>query len=122
MPDLTWAIEGNIGAGKSALLARLPLIFPGSDMELVSENVSLWENFPLYGGPLGVSASINVLGSMYDNPRQWAFRFQNLVFLSQTAALNEAPSTGMWVSERSIHSGYHVFCKELHFADYLGAD
>ena len=58
-----YALEGNIGAGKTTILKLLGKHF--KDVELVEEPVKEWQNL---GG-------MNLLDSFYSDPQRWGFLF-----------------------------------------------
>ena len=78
-PGITLCVEGNIGAGKSTYL---DMVMEGSKsdcsrvhemVEVVPEPVEMWQN--VNGG--------NLLELFYENPKRYAFTFQQYVFVTR---------------------------------------
>lgn len=93
-------MEGNIGSGKSALLAFLG--DGGLGMEVVTEPVEEWRNV---GGH-------NVFERMYGDPERWSALFQQLVQVT-ILGNHQKKTEGVKVMERSLFSSQHVFAQNL---------
>ena len=65
--NLVFAIEGNIGAGKSTFLNILDKGLNG-DFEFYPEPVSAWRNI--------ANGRVNLFEMMYNDPIRWGFSFQ----------------------------------------------
>ena len=89
-----YALEGNIGAGKTTILKMIAKHF--KDVEFVEEPVKEWQNL---GG-------MNLLDSFYSNPQRWGFSFEFYSMLTKIQALLKAADTDkpIIVIERSILS------------------
>ena len=89
-----YALEGNIGAGKTTILKLIAKNF--KDVEFVEEPVKEWQNL---GG-------MNLLDSFYSNPQRWGFSFEFYSMLTKIQALLKAADTDkpIIVIERSILS------------------
>jgi len=89
-----YALEGNIGAGKSTILKILGKHF--KDIEFVEEPVKQWQN-------LGGS---NLLEAFYSDPKRWGFSFEFYSMLTKIKALLAAANSDkpIIIIERSILS------------------
>ena len=89
-----YALEGNIGAGKTTILELIAKHF--KDIELVEEPVKEWQNL---GG-------MNLLDSFYSNPQRWGFSFEFYSMLTKIQALLKAADSEkpIIIIERSILS------------------
>ena len=89
-----YALEGNIGAGKTTILKLLGKHF--KDVEFVEEPVKEWQNL---GG-------MNLLDSFYTNPQRWGFSFEFYSMLTKIKALLNAADSDkpIIIIERSILS------------------
>ena len=89
-----YALEGNIGAGKTTILKMIAKHF--KDVEFVEEPVKEWQNL---GG-------MNLLDSFYSNPQRWGFSFEFYSMLTKIQALLKAADSDIpiIIIERSILS------------------
>ena len=89
-----YALEGNIGAGKTTILKILGKHF--KDIEFVEEPVKEWQNL---GG-------MNLLDAFYSNPKRWGFSFEFYSMLTKIKSLLKAADSDkpIIVIERSILS------------------
>ena len=89
-----YALEGNIGAGKTTIMAIIGQYF--SSVEFVEEPVNQWQNL---GG-------MNLLDAFYSDPERWGFSFEFYSMLSKIKALLNAANSDkpVIVIERSILS------------------
>ena len=89
-----YALEGNIGAGKTTILKIIGKHF--KDVEFVEEPVKSWQNL---GG-------MNLLDSFYSDPQRWGFSFEFYSMLTKIQALLKAGDSDkpIIVIERSILS------------------
>ena len=89
-----YALEGNIGAGKTTILKMLAKNF--KDVEFVEEPVKEWQNL---GG-------MNLLDSFYSDPQRWGFSFEFYSMLTKIQALLKAADSDkpIIIIERSILS------------------
>ena len=89
-----YALEGNIGAGKTTILKLIAKNF--KDVEFVEEPVKEWQNL---GG-------MNLLDSFYSNPQRWGFSFEFYSMLTKIQALLKAADSDkpIVIIERSILS------------------
>jgi len=88
------AIEANIGAGKSTILARLRAAFP--NLEIRPEPVEAWKD---------------MLEAFYANKNRWAFALQMTVL--KEYAVGGRAVVGDRVSERCAYSCRYVFGQAL---------
>ena len=89
-----YALEGNIGAGKTTIMKIIGQYF--TSVEFVEEPVKDWQNL---GG-------MNLLESFYTDPQRWGFSFEFYSMLSKIKALLNAGNSDkpVIVIERSILS------------------
>ena len=89
-----YALEGNIGAGKTTILKIIGKNF--KDVEFVEEPVKQWQNL---GG-------MNLLDSFYTDPKRWGFCFEFFSMLTKIKALLNAANSDkpIIIIERSILS------------------
>ena len=91
---IIYALEGNIGAGKTTIMKIIGQYF--TSVEFVEEPVSQWQNL---GG-------MNLLDAFYSDPERWGFSFEFYSMLSKIKALLNAANSDkpVIVIERSILS------------------
>ena len=89
-----YALEGNIGAGKSTIMKIISNQF--HDVEFVEEPVKNWQNL---GG-------LNLLDAFYCDPKRWGFSFEFYSMLTKIQALLNAAESDkpIIIIERSILS------------------
>ena len=89
-----YALEGNIGAGKSTIMKIISNQF--HDVEFVEEPVKNWQNL---GG-------LNLLDAFYCDPKRWGFSFEFYSMLTKIQALLKAADSDkpIIIIERSILS------------------
>ena len=89
-----YALEGNIGAGKSTIMKIISNQF--HDVEFVEEPVNQWQN--LNGR--------NLLNAFYSDPKRWGFSFEFYSMLTKIQALLKAADSDkpIIIIERSILS------------------
>jgi len=89
-----YALEGNIGAGKSTIMKIISNQF--HDVEFVEEPVNQWQNLN----------GCNLLDSFYSDPKRWGFSFEFYSMLTKIQALLKAADSDkpIIIIERSILS------------------
>ena len=89
-----YALEGNIGAGKTTIMNIISNHF--NDVEFVEEPVKQWQNL---GG-------MNLLDAFYTDPQRWGFTFEFYSMLTKIQALLKAANSDkpIIIIERSILS------------------
>jgi deoxyadenosine/deoxycytidine kinase len=89
-----YALEGNIGAGKTTIMKIIGSHF--NDVEFVEEPVKQWQNL---GG-------MNLLDAFYSDPKRWGFSFEFYSMLTKIQALLNAANSDkpIIIIERSILS------------------
>jgi len=122
------SIDGNIGAGKTTFLRTLfhtssipNLIYITNANEPVNEWISLQDE-----------DNNNILTYFYENPKRWAYTFQNYIFLTRCQAIEQAREKLLrsfqwwnpfqsrdWIilTERSPYSDLYVFIEMLYEQD-----
>ena len=102
------SIEGNIGSGKSTLVAILQQKY--KNIHFLQEPVSIWTNLKNTNG-------IDILTLFYSDKERWGYTFQNMAFITrfiQLENLLQHKKHNTIVSERSIHTDSNVFRKMLY--------
>ena len=105
------SVQGNIGCGKSTLVNKMRNQVGVSDQswKFVEEPVKEWEKFQ-------DSAGNSILSLFYEKPKEHAFAFQMMAYISRLEALKKQ----LWslpqvlVSERSLEADKEVFESMLH--------
>ena len=104
------SIEGNIGTGKTTFLRNLKKHFAGrEDVCFLDEPVDLWMNCKDQEG--------NILEHYYKDQKKYGFQFQMMAYISRLSILRKAldnPQYKYIISERSLFTDKHIFCKMLH--------
>jgi len=103
-----YSLEGNIGSGKSTLLKKLSI----EGVTLVQEPVDMWEHIKDKEGE-------TILSKFYRDQDTYAFPFQMMAYISRLALLKkhiEANPTGVFLTERSVHTDKCVFAQMLYDA------
>lgn len=104
-------IEGNIGAGKSSIIAKMKEKYAGrSDVVFVQEPVDIWEGICDENGT-------KMLNLFYQNPKEHAFAFQQMAYITRISLLRktieENPQCKVIICERSLHADRNIFAKML---------
>jgi deoxyadenosine/deoxycytidine kinase len=103
MPKI-YFVEGNIGTGKSTFL-KMVEAQNNDNYQVIYEPVDVWTNFKDSSGK-------NILQYFYEDPKRYAYTFQNTAFVSRVEKLKEIDDTKEAVFiERSIWSDKNVFAK-----------
>ena len=104
------SIEGNIGTGKTTFLQTLREHFRNrEDVCFLDEPVDLWMNFKDQEG--------NILEHYYKDQKKYGFQFQMMAYISRLTILKRAlenPQYKFIISERSLFTDKHIFCKMLY--------
>ena len=89
-----YALEGNIGAGKTTILKLINKNF--NDIKFVEEPVKQWQNL---GG-------MNLLDAFYSDPKRWGFSFEFFSMLTKIESLLKAADSdkSIIIIERSLIS------------------
>ncbi|KAJ7374493.1 hypothetical protein OS493_004830 [Desmophyllum pertusum] len=99
--NITVAIEGNIGSGKTSLLKYFK---QNSLVEVIEEPVKKWQN---------VDGS-NTLELMYSDPKRWSYLFESYVLLTMMEVHHRPQNTPVRLLERSAYSASFCFMENLH--------
>ena len=115
------SIEGNIGAGKSTLFAKLKQYV--LDNNLQQKVVFIDEPLEIWKGIIDPVTGKTILELFYENPSKWSFSFQTMVFASQQKyirnTLSTHPECRILISERSIEAGRNIFTKICLDSNYI---
>jgi len=104
-------IEGNIGAGKSSIIAKMKERYTNrSDIVFVQEPVDIWEGICDENGT-------KMLNLFYQNPKEHAFAFQQMAYITRISLLRktivENPECKVIICERSLDADRNIFAKML---------
>jgi len=103
-------IEGNIGSGKSTFMQKLKDRHQGKKhICFLDEPVETWSHFKDEEG--------TILEHYYKDQPTWGFTFQMLAYISRLTLLRRAlenPDYKYIVTERSLFTDKHIFCKMLY--------
>ena len=110
---LILSLEGNIGVGKSTMLARIKEYIGdeinGRKVVFLEEPVAKWQEIKDDKGE-------DILTKFYKDQDKYAFPFQMMAYISRQAMLMKAVEDNpgsIIVSERCIHTDKHVFARML---------
>ena len=115
-----YSIEGNIGSGKSTLIALLEKEKKISqyfldNINYLSEPVDIWAT-------IKDNDDITILEKFYKNQSKYAFSFQMMAYISRIAQLRNAivrNPYGIFITERSVYTDKNVFAKMLYNDDKI---
>ena len=109
------SIEGNIGTGKSTILANLEKHFGGEALFL-KEPVGIWES-------ITDEAGNTILQKFYGDQRRYAFTFQVMAYITRLCMLKEAikanPDYKVIIVERSLIADKNIFVEMLHYDGFI---
>ena len=91
------SIEGVICVGKSFVISQLKQ-YPNICAQLEPED--LWRSLGQW----------NPLEKFYQNPAAESASLQHLILYTQEKLLENPPNSTVLVQERSLQTGYHIFC------------
>ena len=118
MENYIYSIEGNIGSGKSTFVKKLQNSLSNIynyKITYLQEPVDIWENICDKNGK-------NIIEKYYDDNKKYAFSFQMMAYISRLVKLKETiknNNNNIIITERSIHTDKHVFCKMLYDDDKI---
>jgi len=111
------SIEGNIGSGKSTILAELKQRYADNVRVIfVREPVDEWENIADKDGT-------TMLQKFYNDPKTYSFPFQMMAYISRLKLLKDGVETALSlntnekiviITERSLYTDKYVFAKMLY--------
>jgi len=111
------SIEGNIGSGKSTILAELKQRYADNVRVIfVREPVDEWENISDKDGT-------TMLQKFYNDPKTYSFPFQMMAYISRLKLLKDGVETALSlntnekiviITERSLYTDKYVFAKMLY--------
>lgn len=107
---ITISIEGNIGGGKTTLLARLKELWADKQIIFVREPVDEWEK-------IKDQDEVTILEKFYKDQEKYSFSFQMMAFISRLKLLKEAVENNpnaIIITERSLYTDKLVFAKMLY--------
>jgi deoxyadenosine/deoxycytidine kinase len=102
-------VEGNIGSGKSTLLERIEERAKQTNLrvKVLKEPIDEWTQIK--------KDDKNILELFYDDPKQYAFEFQILVYMSLYNAIKkQSEECDILICERSLESNLHIFAQMLY--------
>jgi len=101
-PGTCFAIEGNIGAGKSTFLKMVKEYL---EIQAVFEPHEQWQT---------VGGSENLLEKFYTDTQRWAYTFQSYAFITRVRTQEEHAKINIYpaqILERSVYSDRYCFAK-----------
>ena len=101
------SIEGNIGSGKSTLVANLKEYLP--HVILLQEPVEEWNT-------IKDSSGVTILEKYYKNQKRWAFSFQMMAFITRLNCIRKTIKqypAAIIVTERSVFTDREIFARML---------
>lgn len=109
------SIEGNIGTGKSTILANLKIhldnVMPGNQILFLKEPVDIWESIKDEHGH-------TILEKFYKDQKRYAFTFQVMAYISRLSllkrAIKENPECEIIIIERSLIADKNIFMQMLY--------
>ena len=104
------SVQGNIGSGKSTLVANLKKLIGGNQrICYLQEPLEEWKDIRDSDGK-------SILELFYNNQEDYAFQFQMMAYISRLAILKRALESNydVIVTERSLSTDKHVFCQMLY--------
>ena len=108
------SIEGNIGTGKSTLIAKVQEHFQKSKLNIkfgyIPEPVNVWNSVTDDDG-------VTILEKYYGNQKKYAFSFQMMAYISRLSIMRKAIQLEEYdiiIVERSIFTDCEVFAKMLY--------
>lgn len=113
MDNFVFAIEGNVGSGKSTLIKFLEkekLQIYGYKIVFLPEPVEDWTNIKNDDGN-------NIIQEYYKDNHKYGFCFQINALISRISQIRKALLTSsktIFIIERSVHTDKFVFCKMLY--------
>jgi deoxyadenosine/deoxycytidine kinase len=108
------SIEGNIGSGKSTLMAYLREHYKNNvNVVFLKEPVDEWEKIKDENG-------VTILEKFYDDPEKYSFSFQMMAYASRLKVLRDvlksidSDKKTIIITERSLYTDKMVFAKMLY--------
>ena len=105
------SIEGNIGSGKSTLVAKLSeSLKEHTDICFLQEPVDIWNTIKDENG-------MTILEKFYSETEKHAFEFQMMAYISRLSILKNAVKSGRYkyiITERCVYTDSNVFEQMLH--------
>jgi deoxyadenosine/deoxycytidine kinase len=105
------SIDGNIGSGKSTLVSILKNIFNNVDnVCFLQEPVDTWNE-------IRDENNVTILELFYKNPKEFAFSFQMMAYISRLSILRKAINNKKYkyiITERCLFTDANVFAKMLY--------
>lgn len=115
---LIFAIEGNIGVGKSTILNQL------KSQKIFSKNHGRYLNIVYMQEPVDTWSTIvdntgeTILEKYYKDQQKYAFSFQIMAYTTRLTAMRKIiethPDCDIIICERSLEADNNVFAKMLH--------
>ena len=114
---LVISIEGNIGTGKSTLLANLKIHLQTHYPDMAAKILFLEEPVDVWGKFCDETGT-NILEKFYKDQRRYAFTFQVMAYISRLSLLKNAirdnPDCEIIIIERSLCADKNIFMDMLH--------
>jgi deoxycitidine kinase len=120
---LIFAIEGNIGVGKSTLLTQL------KNQKIYSNKLGRYLNIVYMQEPVDTWSTIvdksgeTILEKYYKDQEKYSFPFQIMAYTTRLTAMRKIietnPECDVIICERSLEADNNVFAKMLHDSQHI---
>jgi deoxyadenosine/deoxycytidine kinase len=111
-----YCVEGNISSGKTTLLSRIAERAKHSNLrvKVLEEPIEEWNKIMKDGK--------TILQLFYEDPKQYSFDFQILVYMSLYDAIKkQAEDCDILICERSLESNIHIFSQMLYDKGWISS-
>lgn len=108
------SLEGNIGSGKSTILEKIQEKAKHTKLKIkiLKEPIEKWNEIKKDGK--------TILELFYDDPKQYAFEFQILVYMSLYDQIKkQSKECDILICERSLESNIHIFGQMLYDKGFI---
>jgi deoxycitidine kinase/deoxyguanosine kinase len=111
------SIEGNIGAGKTTILAELEKYIATHENKIKKKIMFLKEPVDIWEAIKDDETGENILQKFYSDPHKYAFSFQVMAYSTRLRlirkAVRENPDCDIIICERSLEADKQIFAQML---------
>lgn len=113
-----YSFDGNIGSGKSTVVANLKAKLDNSKSSKSSKNIYYFLQEPVdEWNTICDKTGTNILTKFYSNQEKYSFSFQMMAYISRLAQLKETISSIINDSNFSRNNRYFIFSERSVFTD-----